>query len=149
MKINRNINTTILTDDNTSVLELLNEEIIINNIEELKEYKTDFLVFNDVLRSLTTKEKETLFSNMESRNIHFINITSNLEECLYAHEIIVIQNRKEIVKGSSLSVLKEERLLKRLGYKLPFIVDLSLQLNAYGLIDSIFLDEEILVNKLW
>jgi hypothetical protein len=54
-----------------------------------------------------------------------------------------------MLEGSTLSVLKEEKLLKRLGYKLPFVVDLSLQLNAYNLIDSIFLDEEVLVNKLW
>jgi len=89
------------------------------------------------------------FNNMEERNINFVNITSNLEETLYAHELIVISNEQVVVQGSTISVLKEEKLLKRLGYRLPFVVDLSLQLNSYDIIDSIFLDEELLVNKLW
>ncbi|MBQ6840802.1 MAG: hypothetical protein IJO63_01645 [Bacilli bacterium] len=149
MKINRNINTTIITDDNKGVIRELTGEVIISNLEELKTINTNFIVFNDALRELSQREKETFFNNMEERNVNFVNITSNLEEALYAHELIIIKDGKIILQGSTISVLKEEKILKRLGYKLPFIVDLSLQLNAYGIIDSIFLDEELLVNKLW
>lgn len=149
MKINRNINTTIVTDDNKEVLEKLAGEVIVSNLEDLKTINTKFIVFNDAIRILSHKEQERFFSNMEEKGVHFINITSNLEECLYAHELIVINKGNVILDGSTLSVLKEERILKRLGYKIPFVVDLSLQLNAYGIIDSIFLDEELLVNKLW
>lgn len=149
MKINKNINTTIITDDNKGVLEELSGYIIISNLDQLKTVKGNFIVFDDALRSLKRKEKETLFNNMEEKNIHFINITSCMEECLFAHEIIVVEKGRVVLEGSTLSVLKEERILKRLGYQLPFIVDLSLQLNTYGIIDSIFLDEEILVNRLW
>ena len=53
------------------------------------------------------------------------------------------------VEGPVVSVLKEEKILKNLGFSLPFIYDLSLQLNYYGLIDSIYLDEKVLVDKLW
>ena len=149
MKINRNINTTIITDDNTQVLRELSSEVVISNLEQLKSVKTNFIVFDDAIRTLSFHDKEVFFNNMEAQNIHFINITSNLEEALYAHELKVIRKGKVLLEGSTISVLKEERILKRLGYKLPFIVDLSLQLNSYGIIDSIFLDEELLVNKLW
>ena len=149
MKINRNINTTIITDDNTQVLRELSSEVVISNLEQLKSVKTNFIVFDDAIRTLSFHDKVVVFNNMEVQNIHFINITSNLEEALYAHELKVIRKGKVLLEGSTISVLKEERILKRLGYKLPFIVDLSLQLNSYGIIDSIFLDEELLVNKLW
>jgi len=149
MKINHSINTTIVTDDNSWVLDQLHLEVIISNLSQLKSVNTKFIVFNDAIRSLSQSEKERFFNNMEERGIHFVNITSNLEESLYAHELIVVNKGQVVLEGSTISVLKEERILKRLGYKLPFIVDLSLQLNSYEIIDSIFLDEELLVNKLW
>lgn len=149
MKINRNINTTIITDNNTHVIQLLLGEVIISNLDELKTVNTKFIVFNDVLRHLSSSEKERFFNNMEELNIHFINITSDLEESLFAHELIVFNKGNIVLQGSTISVLKEEKILKRLGFKLPFVVDLSLQLNSYEIIDSIFLDEGLLVNKLW
>ena len=54
-----------------------------------------------------------------------------------------------IVEGKTLDVLKEEKLLKRLGLSLPFMVELSLLLQDYGLIDHIYLNKESLVNYLW
>ena len=149
MKINRNLNTTIVCDDNLFVLNDFKNDVIINKLEDLKDLKTSFVVFNDFLRVLNNHEREILLSNLEKKNIHFLNITSNIEESLYADELKVIYHNRVMLEGSTLSVLKEEKILKRLGYSLPFMVDLSLQLNAYNLIDSIFLDEELLVNKLW
>ncbi len=149
MKINRNLNTTIVCDDNLFVLNELKDEVIINKLDDLRDLKTSFIVFNDFLRLLNNKEKDILLSNLEKKGIHFVNVTSDMEEALFADELKVIYHGKTMLEGFTLSVLKEEKLLKRLGYRLPFIVDLSLQLNAYNLIDSIFLDEEVLVDKLW
>lgn len=149
MKINRNKNTTIVCDDNLFVLNELKNEIVINKLDDLRNLKSSFIVFNDFLRLLNNHEKEILLSNLEKKNIHFVNITSNIEESLYADELKVVYHNRVMLEGSTVSVLKEEKLLKRLGYNLPFMVDLSLQLNAYNLIDSIFLDEEVLVDKLW
>ena len=149
MKINRNINTTIVCDDNLFVLNDFKNDIIISKLDDLKDLKTSFIIFNDFLRLLNSHEKEILLSNLEKKNIHFLNITSNIEEALFADELKVVYHNRVMLEGSTLSVLKEEKLLKRLGYQLPFMVDLSLQLNAYNLIDSIFLDEDVLVNKLW
>ena len=149
MKINRNKNTTIVCDDNLFVLSELKNEIVVNKLDDLRNLKSSFIVFNDFLRLLNNHEKEILLSNLEKKNIHFVNITSDIEEALYADELKVVYHNRVMLEGSTVSVLKEEKLLKRLGYKLPFMVDLSLQLNAYNLIDSIFLDEEVLVDKLW
>ena len=149
MNINRNINTTILTDNNESVLKLFPDVKVINTSEDLRRISESFVIFNDVLRTLKQAELERFLEQLDGLDIHFINITSNTEEALYAESLIVYYKEKVIVEGSTISVLKEERILKKLGFKLPFVYDFSLQLNYYGVLDSIFLDENVLVNKLW
>ena len=44
---------------------------------------------------------------------HFINITSDLEESLFAHELIVFNKGNIVLQGSTISVLKEEKILKK------------------------------------
>ena len=53
------------------------------------------------------------------------------------------------MEGDVLSCLKEERLIKRLGFKLPFLFDLSLQLNYYEVLDDIYLDFKSMENAIW
>lgn len=149
MKINKKINTSIVCDDNLAVLNELKGEYIVNKLDDLKDLKSSFIVFNDFLRLLTNHEKEILLNNLEKKNINFVNITSNMEEVLLTSELKVYYHGRVMLEGATINVLKEEKLLNKLGYKLPFIVDLSLKLNAYDLINSVFLDEEVLVNKLW
>ena len=149
MKINRNLNITIFTNDNLEVLKEFANDLVVSNLDDLRNIDTDFVVFNDVIRYLKQKDKEKLFSRLEYININFVNITSDIEEALYAHKLMIIIDGKIIIEGCTISVLKEEKILKKYGIKLPFIVDLSLQLNTYNLINSMFLDEEVLVNKLW
>lgn len=149
MKISKNKNTTILTNNNLSVLDLFGDEKVIMDINEVKNIKDSFVIFNDVLRNLKEKDLEILFEILKQKNIHFVNITSDIEEVLFTDYLLIFNDNKIIVEGPVLSVLREEKILKRLGYKLPFVVDLSLQLNYYGLIDSIYLDERALVDKLW
>ena len=149
MKVNHNINLTIITDSDIDIIKEFKDEVVINTIAELRQINSKFVVFNDVIRYLSNSEKERFFTNLEMQDINFINVTSNIEESLFSHKIMIINKGKVAIEGTTLSVLKEEKLLKRLGISLPFCIDLSTQLNYYGLIDSFYLDEEALVNKLW
>lgn len=149
MNINKSINTTIITDNNVKVLEYFKGENIVSNPLNLKLVDSDFVVLNDVLRYLKDSDVQIFLKKLESKNIHFVNITSKIEEVLYAQRLIVYTDDKVQIEGPVISVLKEERILKKLGFGLPFIYDLSLQLNYYSLIDSIYLDEKVLVDKLW
>ena len=149
MNINKNINTTIITDNNLEVLKYFKGEVIVTNPLNLKLVNSSFVVLNDVLRYLKEKDVHLFLKKLEDNNIHFVNITSKIEEVLYSQKLIVYTDNKVQVEGPVVSVLKEEKILKNLGFSLPFIYDLSLQLNYYGLIDSIYLDEKVLVDKLW
>ena len=55
-------------------------------------------------------------------------------------------NATEILKNE---VLKEEKKLKKVGFGLPFVVDLSIQLNYYDIFKKVYFDMNELVNDLW
>ena len=48
-----------------------------------------------------------------------------LETIIRKDKIYVIYDKKLVCEGKTLSVLNEEKLLKRLGISLPFIIDLN------------------------
>lgn len=149
MKIDRNKNIAILTDNNTQVLNLFSGIRVIDDVNDLKNIDEKFIVLNDVLRNLKLKDLHKLLSIFKEKNIHYVNITSKVEEVVYADYLIIYNKNRLIIEGTVTSVLKEEKLLKRLGYALPFAFDLSLQLNYYNLLQSFYLDEKSLGDKLW
>ena len=52
-------------------------------------------------------------------------------------------------EGKPKQILKEDNTINKIGLNLPFMVDLSVKLKDYDLIDDIGLDMDELVNKLW
>ena len=53
------------------------------------------------------------------------------------------------MEGNTIEVFQNEQALKRIGITLPFMVELSLLLKDYNLVDKIYLDKESLVQYLW
>jgi len=90
-----------------------------------------------------------LFSYLEKNHITLIFSSSSLEDILMSEYTYVLQNGEIAMEGKTLSILKEDTRLKKLGFELPFMVDLSLKLKYYDLIDHIELDMDRLVNALW
>lgn len=108
-----------------------------------------YIAFDMILDFLKKEEKTQIITYLKRKEIKYIIVSNNLEN-LYETEFTYILNEGKIIAyGKSSKILLEEKLLKRLGFTLPFMLDLSLQLKAYGLINSIYLDKEMLVNRLW
>ena len=110
--------------------------IVIDNIMCELDYKDKLLVF-DILKEFT-----------DNGGI-VINFTNDIEETLYGNKIIIIYDKKLICDGKTLSVLNEEKILKRLGLGLPFTVELSKYLMDYGVISKYALTNEKLVGEIW
>ena len=87
------------------------------------------IVFNEIWYYLSKEEKSELLEILKRRNVSFVNITSNVEDVIYSDYVIVYDDDKKILEGNKEMVLRNEKLLKRLGYGIPFVVDLSIQLN--------------------
>ncbi len=117
--------------------------VIINNNDD-KDY-----IFDDVLSYLSEDRKKIIFKTIFDKNLKYYNFTSDIEEVIYSNYLIVLSKDGVAIEGSVKSVLAEEKLLKRLGFSLPIIYDLSLQLKSYGLIDKPYVDMRKLVNDLW
>ena len=75
--------------------------------------------------------------------------SSNIEDSLYFPYMVVLDKGIVAIEGKTMQVLAEEKLLKRLGIGLPFIIDLSIQLKLYGLVDKVYSDKRKLGKYLW
>ena len=112
-------------------------------------YYPEYLALDDILLYLNERTKILLLNYLNYKNIRLINVTSNIEDTLYTDYTLVLYNGINAIDGKTFDVLKEEKILKRLGLNLPFYLDLSIQLKLYGLINRTYLNKEDLVKRLW
>ena len=109
----------------------------------------DLLFVDEVFSYLSEKSKKRIFSYIKKNKITLVNVSKDIEEVLDYEYMMVMDQGRIAIEGKTMQVLEQERLLKRLGIGLPFYVDLSIQLKLYGLIDSIYLSKESMVDALW
>lgn len=108
-----------------------------------------YIALDDLLIDLDLRTKILLLNYFNSKNITLINVTSNMEDVLFTDYILCLYNGINAIDGKTLEVLKNEKVLKRLGFDLPFMIDLSIQLQLYELINKVYLNKEALVKDLW
>lgn len=111
----------------------------------------NILVLDNVLCEIDQCEKvnvvEYLKEYVKKGNI-ILNFTTDINESLYSEFLYIIGLDKILISGKTLNVLNEDKILKKLGIGLPFIVELNKYLIDYSIIDSYILDEEKLVGML-
>lgn len=110
------------------------------------------LVLDEALEMLDSRQKETVIEVIKKNyddGMAVINITQNIDDTLFSDGIIVMDDGKIILNNSKEEVLSNERIFKELGLELPFIVDLSIKLKYYGLVDKLYFDMEELVDDIW
>lgn len=156
MMFNDNVNYTILANNvNTKFLDKFREFIIIDSIdynsliEKIKNFPSKRIVFNEVFYNLSSKEIEEVMRVLKLRNISFVIITSNVEYSLYSDYVVVYDGEEKVLEGNTKQVLRNEKILKKIGYGLPFVVDLSIQLNYYEVFKEIYYDLDALMEALW
>ena len=131
--------TIISTNINKNILQIYKDYQLIDQsfkIEDLLQYKK--IIFFNVFNELSEDKIREIYSYLDSHNILYINVTNNIEEVLFTDYLIVYDKEKILIEGTTLEVLKNEKLLKRIGLSLPFMVELSLYLKDYNLIDKIY-----------
>lgn len=107
------------------------------------------IIFNDILSFLNDEKKELVLSYLKNNKLLFFNFTSDIEETVYTKYLIVLSGGGVAIEGATINVFKEEKLIKKLGFSLPFALDLSLQLKSYNIIDEEVYDVDKLVSALW
>lgn len=128
------------------IIDVLPFEKLKNNLEM---FPSKRVIFNESLSSLSNKEKKEIFDLLDKQNINYVNVTSNIEDALFGDYIIVYDEVMKVLEGNKEVVLKNEKLLKKLGFGVPFVVDLSIQLMYYDILDKVYFDVDNLLEALW
>lgn len=128
------------------IIDVLPFEKLKNNLEM---FPSKRVVFNESLSVLSNKEKKEIFDLLNKQNINYVNVTSNIEDALLGDYIIVYDEDMKVLEGNKEMVLKNEKLLKKLGFGVPFVVDLSIQLMYYDILDKVYFDVDNLLEALW
>ena len=157
MMFDDKVNYTILVNNaNKEFMEQFKEYSIIGSnmsFDELKEklemFPSKRVVFNESWYNLRNNEKKVIIELLKKQNINFVNITSNIEASLLSDYIVVFDENKKVLEGNTEFVLRNEKVLKKLGYGLPFVVDLSIQLTYYDILGKVYYDMDKLTEDLW
>ena len=157
MMFDDKVNYTILVNNaNKEFMEQFKEYSIIGSnmsFDELKEklemFPSKRVVFNESWYNLRNNEKKVIIELLKKQNINFVNITSNVEDSLLSDYIVVFDENKKVLEGNTEFVLRNEKVLKKLGYGLPFVVDLSIQLTYYDILGKVYYDMDKLTEDLW
>lgn len=115
-------------------------------------YEPKILILDNILSEMDYNERLRVISLLKEyvKNGNVVlNFTSEIEESLIGDRIIILGDNKVIADGSTMSILKEEKLMKKLGFGLPFIIELNKYLIDYGIISNYESDMERLVNSIW
>lgn len=115
-------------------------------------YEPKVLIIDGGFEHLSSSKKEKVLEvlkNYRENGMTIVNLTSNIEECLYGDEIIVIDEGKALGFGSKEDFFDDLEFFDKNNIDFPFIVSLSNKLKLYNLISDVHFDMEELVNVLW
>ncbi len=139
--------TIISTNISNDILNNYQDYVLVKDLSKLLSYQK--VIFFLTLDHKSEREVLEIYKLLKENNIKYINITNNIEHVLLTKYLKVYDKEKVLIEGNTIEVLKNTKLLKRLGLEIPFMVDLSLLLKDYNLVNDIFLDKEDLVDYLW
>lgn len=111
--------------------------------------KPSILVIDNLFGYLNNNQKMNIINIAKKSNIYLIIFDNELYYSYDGFDVIVIYNNKTAIQGEFRDVVLQEKILKRLGYELPFYVDLSTQLKLFGLVKKVCYSREELEALLW
>ena len=108
----------------------------------------ELLIMDDALSCIGTYYKNKLIKYLKRQRISIVNFTNDTEESIYSNYIVII-NKKIVLNETIKKAFIEEKIFRDNYLKIPFIVELSLKLKYYKILDDITLDIDEMVDKIW
>ncbi|MDO4995946.1 MAG: ATP-binding cassette domain-containing protein [Bacilli bacterium] len=75
--------------------------------------------------------------------------STRLEDILETDNLYILSDSEIILQGKPLEILQKDNILNKAGIKVPFMIDLSVKLKDYNLIDEVELDINRMIKRLW
>ena len=132
---------------------LTEEEIIRYQIIEAIINCPKMIIMDDISPYFSKKELIELITltkeNCKENNITLIMATNNMNIALLSDYMYVMSDSLILLEGKPIEVLEKDNILNKLGIDLPFMMDLSVKLRDYDLIEEIELNMDRMVDILW
>lgn len=134
---------------NKNINNLSDKEIVLIQIAKALLNKPEILLLDDISLYFNNKEKKDIFLFLRKQKITIVYTTISLEDALYSDYIYIIGDKKVALEGNPLYILQKDNIINKIGLKLPFMIDLSVKLKDYELIDKQILEPKEMVDELW
>lgn len=114
-------------------------------------HKPKIIFLDNILSKLNSNEVKKVFRILDKikKDITVCITSSSMDNILYFDNVIVINNGKTLINDIPENVLKQDNELAKAGLIIPPMIDLSLKLGFYNLVDEIITDVDRMVDTLW
>ena len=85
----------------------------------------------------------------EEQKLTIVWTTINLKESLKTDYLYILNDGVVALEGIPITILEKDNIINKIGLNIPFMIDLSVKLKDYDLIDQMELDMNRMADKLW
>lgn len=111
------------------------------------------LFLDDICMELDEKEQKEIINLLRTLQLEtkvtIIMTTSNLNVSLESDYLIIIDEKQVLLEGNPLSIIEKDNVLNKIGLELPFMIDLSVKLRDYNVVEKVELDMDRMVDTIW
>ena len=116
-------------------------------------HRPNVLLLDDVFVDLDDDDREKIIlilkGIIKELNVIIISTTSSLIDTVYSDAILVIDEGVIKYSGRLNDILDYDNVLTKIGIEIPIMMDMSLKLKFYNLLDDVILNEKEMVDALW
>lgn len=136
-------------DKKINELSFSDKQLLLILIAILHEPKV--LLLDNVLSVFSIRTRDKIIKNIKKivSDITIISFTSSLEEAYDSDKIILIDKFKIIGEYLPSDIYENDKLFYEHNLEIPFLVDLSIKLKMYNLIDKEYKSMKAMVDDLW
>ena len=135
------------------VQKLTPKEIITLQITKAIIKSQEIIILDNIDYYFTREELREIYDLLRrcvnKWDLTFLILTTSLTEALLTDETYILSEGKTILKGEALTVLEKDNVINKAGLNIPFMIDLSVKLRDYELIEKIELYQQRLIDTLW
>lgn len=116
-------------------------------------HKPKILLLDNISSYLKKQDYQNIISFLKHyQTLHPLTIITtciNLEESIESDYLYILNQGELALEGKPLELLKKDNIINKIGLNLPFMIDLSVKLMDYDLLEDIILDKDRMVEELW
>ena len=136
-----------------NIKELANNELVSLQLGLAIASMPKIILIDDLTEYISKEDMKKIISYfrylIKNYDLTILINSMRLEDILEADYLYIMQDSQIILKGKPIEVLQKDNVINRAGIKVPFMIDLSVKLKDYNLIDEVELDKNRMIEKLW